>query len=193
LDTVPHHQFVRISAYPVFKLHGSTDWASWLPDELGIYSKGTVTDEDVIRSAPLSLESPRIRKKDEPPPRSPNIRFQELPALAIPTLSKSSLVCPPAHADALREFVKRVDKIAIIGWRAGEKQFLEILANGLRPGVDVIAACGNERAASETINNLKNAGVPLGRTTQSLSGFTDFVLNRGINWLLEQPASQSPP
>jgi hypothetical protein len=129
-----------------------------------------------------------VTKDGERLPQAAQERYYNLPALAIPTLSKYSFVCPPEHVDDLRKCVERVSKIAIVGWRGGEKHFLEILANGLKSPIDVVAACGNEQAASETLGNLRNAGVPVRNAMQSTHGFTNFVLNREVNWLLEQKA-----
>lgn len=172
--------------YKVFKLHGSTNWKLWLRTQRSLRGAGQPADEELIRTAPKVFQGTSIRKEAEPGPQSPDYVYWYLPALAIPTLSKSSFVCPSEHVDDLRECVERVSQIAIVGWRGGEKHFLEILAKGLKSSVDVIAACGNEQAASDTLKNLRNAGVPIRNAMQSVDGFTDFVLNRGVNWLLQQ-------
>ncbi len=173
--------------YKVFKLHGSTDWKYWIPKlSTTLHINHQPTDEELIRGAPDVGDDAVITKEDGSLPQAEREIYYTLPALAIPTLSKSSFVCPAEHIEGLKGCIEMVDKIAIVGWRASEKNFLELLAKGLKPGVDLIAACGSREAESDTINNLKNAGVPVRSTAQSLSGFTDFVLNRNVNWLLKQ-------
>jgi hypothetical protein len=182
--------YASVANYKVFKLHGSTDWKRWIRKvSTTMRANGQPTEEELIRGAPEVGDDAVITKVSEGLPAAEREIYYQLPALAIPTLSKSSFVCPSEHVSALRECVSRVDKIAIVGWRAGEAQFLKMLAEGLKPGVPVVAACGTGPAETDTINNLKNAGVPVGSAEQSLSGFTAFVLKHGIDWLRKQPPS----
>lgn len=173
----------------LFKLHGSIDWQYRLPTlKTNIRLERQPTEDDMIRAAPEPDDRAVITKKGEQLPQAELELHYNLPALAIPTVSKSRFVCPPEHVEDLRMCMRRVHQIVIVGWRAGEKHFLEILAKGLKSPVDVIAACGKEQAASETLKSLKDAGIPIRHATQSSYGFTDFVLNREVNWLLEQKA-----
>ncbi len=47
------------------------------------------------------------------------------PALAIPTVSKSTFICPEDHLKAFRGLASQVTKILIVGWRAAEQHFLK--------------------------------------------------------------------
>jgi hypothetical protein len=105
-----------------------------------------------------------------------------LPALAIPTVSKHTFMCPKDHVDTLARLIPEVTKIAIVGWRAGEKHFLQMLKDGLgsKP-VKLIAACGTKEATVETLKRLMEAGIAANFESASTGGgFTDFVVNRRI-------------
>lgn len=63
-----------------------------------------------------------------------------------------------------------------------------MLADGLRSEVQVIAACENEKASKETLQNLESAGIRLGRSTAAPRGFTDFMRSRRIEDFLGSTA-----
>ena len=176
------HSYVSKTTYKVFKLHGSIDWWSWRSAQnTNVRSSDQPSEADLIRAAPELEGEEVIAKEGARPPEIPReYLYHYYPALAIPTLSKSKFVCPPDHIEALEKCIKTVDKIVIVGWRAGERNFLEMLASGLPQGVDVIAACGNEQAARETLRNLTDAGTRPERSIVAPGGFTEFVLNRRI-------------
>jgi hypothetical protein len=102
-----------------------------------------------------------------------------LPELAIPTVSKQKFVCPKDHIRALREFIPQVTKIVIVGWRAAEQNFLEMLAAGLQDDVSVLAACGNADAAEETLGRVSAARIK-GEFKPAPGGFSEFVMKRRI-------------
>lgn len=173
--------------YKLFKLHGSTDWRRWLPARTtNLRSNDQPSDVELIRAAPQVGEDALIIKEGGQLPQTLQELHFHLPALAILTLSKSSFVCPPEHVEVLTRCIRKVDKIAIVGWRAGERNFLEVLANGLPRGVKVITACGDEQAAKETLQNLTDAGIRPERSIVAPGGFTDFVLSRRIAPFLGQ-------
>ena len=112
-----------------------------------------------------------------------------MPALnslfGISPLSKFGFICPSGHVEVLAQCIKKVDKIAIVGWRAGEKHFLEMLSKGLQSVFDVIATCGNYEAAKDALLNVANAGIRVNQGTAEPGGFTEFVLNRRIESFLK--------
>lgn len=77
----------------------------------------------------------------------------------------------------------RVTKIAVLGWRARERNFLDMLTAGLRKPVRVIAACADEAAANE----LQAAGVA-GDFQAMPGGFTEFVQSRRRESFVEAAA-----
>lgn len=179
--------YVSDAHYKLFKLHGSTDWRYWLSAQnTNVRSNDQPPDVELIRAAPEVGDGALIAKENGQLPQTVHELYHHYPALAIPTLSKTKFVCPPEHVEVLTRCIKKVDKIAIVGWRAGEQNFLEMLAKGLPSGVEVIAACGNEQAAKETLRNIEDAGIHFSHSTAAPGGFTEFVLNRRIESFLRQ-------
>jgi hypothetical protein len=99
------------------------------------------------------------------------------PALAIPVESKLDFECPDEHLQALHTVIPEIDKLLIIGWRAAETPFLELMASRLVHAVRGFVVAGNEDAAAETANRLAEAGVA-GRYVGTDGGFTELVVNR---------------
>jgi hypothetical protein len=116
------------------------------------------------------------------------VDYEEIPALAIPTVSKPGFVCPEEHVQLLRGYLPNVTRLVMIGWRGGERHFLEMLASGLQPGVQGVAVCGSGPAAIGTLEKLKGARVP-GDYYADAGGFSDFVVNRRIEDFLPARAA----
>jgi hypothetical protein len=140
-------------------------------------------EQDFIRAAPLIGERAIIEIQGVEPPQAKVERFFFAPALAVPAVSKHTFVCPEEHVRTLNDFIPEVTKIVIVGWRAAEQNFVEMLAKGLTKFVQVIATCGNSGAANETLNRLKAAGID-GDFQAMLGGFTNFVAERSLKAFL---------
>ena len=102
--------------------------------------------------------------------------YAAIPALAVPTVEKSVFECPEEHVDLLKRLLPQVDRVLIIGWRAQERTFVEIVgdlvnADSLRGSV----ISGSRKGAEETVLRLQEiwAGADL---TPFPKGFTEFVL-----------------
>ena len=61
------------------------------------------------------------------------------PALAIPVEAKQEYECPDDHLQALNECLPKITKLLVIGWRASEDQFLDLLVKNLQKDVRVVA------------------------------------------------------
>ena len=179
--------YVSIPTFKLFKLHGSTNW-----ERLVLASKTTLggvaepTGRDLLYSSPVIDGTSFVRKIGDPEPEALSMRrYYPYPALAIPTTSKSTFVCPPEHVRILAECIPKVTRILIVGWRAAEQHFLEMLAAGLTKPVRVMAACEKLDASAETLDRLKPTA-PTGSTfLAARGGFTDFVKDRESEWLLK--------
>jgi hypothetical protein len=64
------------------------------------------------------------------------------PAIAIPVEKKDLFACPQIQIDRLTQALPEVSKILVIGWRATEAHFLELLRRGLRSNVQVHIVAG---------------------------------------------------
>jgi len=70
-----------------------------------------------------------------------------------------------------------VTKLLIIGWRATEITFLQLLAENFRQDVRTMVVAGSSKGAKEIIRRLDQARIG-GQFHASVGGFTDFVKNR---------------
>lgn len=182
LNSIDH--YVSHSQYSLIKLHGSINWQYWLPKaETSLLRNEQPNEQDLIRAAPVIGERAIIEIQGVEPPQAKVERFFFAPALAIPTASKHKFVCPEEHVRALKAIIPEVTKIVIVGWRAAEQNFVEMLANGLTKFVQIIASCGTLEAANETLNRLKAAGID-GDFQAMSGGFTNFVVDRSVKAFL---------
>lgn len=117
------------SRFPIFKVHGSVRWCR--------LSKGTYPKTEEPESM-LNMEI--IEEVPEPSnDYRHTIRTHEqgrvsLPALAIPTRSKTDFVMPIEHTRALGELVPKFDKVLVIGWAGNDEHFSGFLkAHGFHP------------------------------------------------------------
>lgn len=178
-DYTKRHPFYR-----VFKLHGSTNWVREIETsvhvELGTDTQGVFTQ--------LMEHLPEIRITDRYffSPHDPvgiTVHKPMFPAIAIPVEKKRSFECPAEMLEALAELLPSVSKLLVIGWRATEAHFLNMLGSrltGLRPGVNLHVVAANDleaedikvRICSALLNN------PPSRPSIDPGGFTDFILSR---------------
>jgi hypothetical protein len=173
--------YIADSKYSFFKLHGSIDWQLWVRKmDTDLDYNDQPTDQKMILAAPTVGDRFIIEKGGRVPAAAKGEIYFSLPALAIPTVLKQTFVCPKEHLEALQRIIPEVTKIAIVGWRAGEKHFLKMLKDGLRNPVKVIAACAGKEAAKETLDRFMAARIVTNDTISAEGGFSDFVVNRSI-------------
>jgi hypothetical protein len=181
------NDYIADSKYSFLKLHGSIDWQLWVRKlDTGVGDNELPTDQATILAAPTVGDRFIIEKGGKRPTITEGEIYFSLPAIAIPTVLKQTFVCPKEHVDALKRIIPDVTQIAIVGWRAGEKHFLNLLKSGLgNKPVKLIAACGTKAATVETLKRLMEAGIAANFESASAdSGFTDFVVNRRIESFL---------
>ena len=131
----------------------------------------------------------KIRMRGEgkdPPPPAPHSVW--IPALAVPVVTKFNFMCPQAHLQTLREEIPKVTKILIVGWRATEQHFLELLSKGITRAVHVMAVCGSSEEGRKTLYQLTGRGI-YGELVPFSGGFSDFVQSAQINQFLAAPHS----
>ena len=170
----------------LFKLHGSIHcWQAVPKETTGLLAIAHPDEQELIRAAPEVSDYGPIEMSVNRPTDNPG-RLVFLPALAIPTVSKQTFVCPKEHIDALKRIIPEVTKIAIVGWRAGETHFLKLLKEGLgNKPVKLLAACGTKEATIETINRFGASKIAANYESASANcGFSDFVANRRIETFL---------
>ena len=101
------------------------------------------------------------------------------PPIAIPVENKSHFACPQVFVEQLVQVLPHFTKILVVGWRASERHFLNLLGNrltGLRRGVQIFVVAGSTSDGEEAklrihralINNPPNCSA-------DPNGFTAFL------------------
>jgi hypothetical protein len=159
----PHLQSYPDGPYHLIKPHGSTNWFrvnEGLED---------LTPAEVIREGGLVDQSmPVTMSKGEPKPGW-------LPALAVPTTSKSSFECPPEHVDSLEALLAKVDRLLVVGWQGQEETFLEMCADRIPAGLRGLVI-SHEIGSAEKIAGHLSKSIPDSRILASPStGFSNAL------------------
>lgn len=167
--------------YKVFKVHGSVNWGQVVDSadfeavrhDMHPYPTiermiTRVNNFQITESFVLSRTRPMGWVDGRP----------VFPAIAIPVQAKSKFACPQSHIDCLEKLLPKVTKILIIGWRATEQHFLQLLDAHLPKLVYVYIVAGAEehaRDAGATLERhlLHGRHLDMGFDT---GGFTEFIL-----------------
>jgi hypothetical protein len=158
------------ASFRLFKLHGSVNWGRQLENRFP--NTELQPSDHFVVCDPSTM-------------RSPDIGHTLFPAIAIPVEKKSTFECPQSMLEELANLLPRVSKILVIGWRATEKRFLDMLGNrltGLKPGVHIHIVAGPRTPTGEIPGEVVKAsisGALLANPPLSCSnhegGFTDFI------------------
>lgn len=175
IRTLP--DYIADSRYKLIKLHGSVNWGRRVEVPHRLLQGGAWP---VINALIHNADALRISQDyalvDNYPIHVKN-GSALFPALAIPVESKLDFECPEEHLEALRTAIPEVDKLMVIGWRAAETTFLDLLAQNLQRPVRGLVVAGGHEQAVETADRLATAGVN-GSYEPTDVGFTDLVVNR---------------
>jgi hypothetical protein len=119
---------------------------------------------------------------DEVTPQGTETYFV-IPALAIPLRTKATFSCPESHVTALRDLIPAVDHIVTIGWKAGEPDFVAMLADvESHTTVTVVNRTADSRALVR--KTLSDAGVPIGFNqddgAKHSRAFAEFIQTNGL-------------
>lgn len=170
--------YISHDRYKLIKLHGSVDWAREV--EIPIENVTHMSSWDhahtlINRAAEIKISQKYQMVSGIPIAQSGDIAL--FPALAIPVETKIDFECPAEHLDSLRSMIPQIDKLLLIGWRASEQPFLQLLAENLRQEIRGLVVAGRKEDAQVTIENVRRAGVK-GEYLAAEGGFTEFIVNR---------------
>ncbi len=182
------YRFTRMEDYTetlepfrVFKLHGSVNWGqiveNQLPANINPQHSPSIMTYLIDHAAELRVTNRFVLCN----PASMLVVDDRpiFPAIAIPVEKKSEFACPQTHVEQLVEALPQVSKILVIGWRATEGHFLNLLGNritGLKPGVHLCIVAGSQPDAEETNAKFHRAllnNPPV--STIGPSGFTNLL------------------
>jgi hypothetical protein len=166
------------SDFMLIKLHGSVNWgrvvATPLPEAI-LRDPRLMALELIRQAGSINISQDYVMAGGNPPSSRDNRGI--FPALAIPVESKLEFECPEDHVHALRSFIPDVTKILIIGWRATEQPFLDMLQKGLHDKrCQVMVVNGSSEEGENAVNKIRELGFSCTYRVL-LEGFTDFIRN----------------
>jgi hypothetical protein len=194
VDSLPSYLGNPIAS--VLKPHGSVLW-NWvhpdLSDRVFPYqmTTGKSAEPAITSGEPDTIESWDVYASDEPRNQVGvgNTQRMALPAVALPMTQKSHFVWPPEQDKFIRETIPNgsFGRVAIIGWRAAEIHFTELL-NRLIPNDSrclIVTGGTDEIAMMDAAETSANLGEIRHRVEERVvpEGF-HMVGNESWNWLL---------
>jgi SIR2-like domain len=177
----------RLALFRVFKLHGSINWAQevfiQLPGNIHLDHPPLVLRHLIENAAGLPISN-RFVLCDPGSMGVANGR-PVFPAIAIPLEKKQGFQCPQDMVDRLTAVLPHVTKILVIGWRASEARFLDLLKRHLNRGVYLCVVAGNQAEAEKIkvrIHEVLLNNPP--SSTSDHTGFTEFIRSRRAEGIL---------
>lgn len=170
------------AVFRVFKLHGSVNWGrcinTRLPPNINTGDGGSVLRYLIDHVEELSAISKDFVIAD-PANMGASVDGRPVfPAIAIPVEKKSSFECPETMLNELKSLLPKVTRGLIIGWRATEEHFFEILREHLTGKPFFAVVGGSQEDATEIRDRIHKemSGNPLSISPVQSLGFTDFML-----------------
>jgi len=181
VDPLTLQGYVAHPDWKIIKPHGSVNWAREVDTEIR-----PLTRQALIARAAEGIEVSQRFVIDSQSVIATNNRLL-FPALAIPVEGAKGFECPQEHLEVLRECIRQTTQILIVGWRATEKNFLEILARIMPSQMrfNLVIVCGSGQNATQTQANLKQSGVGTNATARLyVGGFTNLCLSEDLRTIL---------
>jgi hypothetical protein len=181
LDTMD--DYIANDRFKLIKVHGSVDWWRRIrsrPSSIPMHGDvWEVVNSLVAVADRIEVGEPYLRDPALPITGWPSGEVM-FPAIAIPLERKRDFECPKAHLDALDDALVRCRKILVVGWRATDAPFRNLLKERLTIGqVEALTVAGNALEAQEVARRLEDSGVKRGAAhCFNGIGFTDFVVTR---------------
>jgi hypothetical protein len=184
------YKFDRIDDYaassrrfPLFKLHGSTDWSRYVQSTRGPYP-------EMIQNAERLVPTEIILKEDEAL-GNPDIGWGFIPAIAIPVQTKQDFECPAEHLRQFAAYLPKVKKILMIGWRGLEEHFIKILNQHLNrvESMLVVSKDDTGEIAERFPLRLASRAVEIMKVETFDKGFSEFIDSPAVirDFLKTQP------
>jgi SIR2-like domain len=180
----------RPALFRLFKLHGSVNWGrevdiSGFPANLNMTNPPSVL-KYLIENATEQQITDRFAICHPSSMGLADGRVPVFPAIAIPVEKKSMFECPNYMIEELKSVLPHITEMILIGWRATEEHFLELLKQHLKPGVyiSIVSAHGPEAQEvgvhiSQFLLNNRPSLYP-----EQINGFTQFILGRRAEAIL---------
>jgi hypothetical protein len=178
--------------YRVFKLHGSVTWGRILRNRIESQNPtdpNLVAAEWIRRAAELDITDEYALSPGYPTAVLDG--RSAFPAIAIPVETGKRFECPTILIDVLKTLLPQTSKLLVIGWRATEEHFLNLLRTHVKPGdppnnFHLHAVGANQNDIDGVRDKIYEAlGVRSGENnfTGTTSGFTAFMRNDAQHFL----------
>lgn len=175
-------RYVRTTPWRVFKLHGSVSWSR------EIQLPGPSLDSNPQRPIELAHTiDPRDGDLAHAPFDAVRKMFQGvvIPAIAIPTITKTGLECPAEHQQVFSQICTQVDRVLVVGWRGAETHVRDAMLGLRRHDVKVGIVDRDADTAFESVSNIKRI-VPSEPTLFHDKGFARFAASGTVlGWLAD--------
>lgn len=165
----------------VIKLHGACNWYFWRKinglDPKSSYDFALLGAQYVLDSEstkyPIVIKNVKTSKNLPSEGSDPLTKFTYLPAVALPLHSKLDYVCPEEHVAAMKSAIDGVDRIVIIGWKAGDPYLVQLLKDLLKDKEIPIAVVCGKNSKDIIVRNLGD----LAKNVQVINqdGFSSFL------------------
>jgi hypothetical protein len=170
--------YVASKSYKIVKLHGSVNWGREVEppvDHIGAVGNEQLVIELIDRAATLKMTD-RYHVVNQWPMVRLDAQRPLVPAIAIPLQRKGAFECPADHLKALNDCLPKVRRLLVIGWRATDAPFLEVLHDHGRQAIGGLVVAGDPTKAREVIDNVKKGLDRPGEFRSSKGGFTDLIV-----------------
>jgi hypothetical protein len=172
--------YIRNNEVQLFKLHGSINSGREINSLVMENIERTSLHEiahNIINKSPDFKISNNYVFEDSGWPFARKNGLPVYPALAIPIETKQTFECPDAHIDKLCQLIRETERILIIGWRASEQHFIDIVKSNVTREITIEAVCGRKDWSAETLTRIESQGIKIiGKPFDG--GFTDYVISR---------------
>lgn len=126
LQRIP--DYVSDEGYRIFKVHGSINRTHGVQASNGLRG----VDPSLFTNGKVPFLLADIYAEGRPHTVNNGLTF--VPAIAVPTRSKSAFECPREHLEMLRAAIPEVTDLLIIGWRGMDRHFLRLWAGATERG-----------------------------------------------------------
>jgi hypothetical protein len=184
ITELPH--YVDHPSLKLFKVHGSVNWAREV--EIGIAADMQTTWEvmnELIDKADGLKVTNRFKMVNEHPIGLVN-GTPMVPAIAIPVETKTGFECPDDHLAYLRQNIRSITKILVVGWRGTENHFLELLRHDGLGEVPIQVVDSNRKTAEEVLQRITAAGLQIIGRPADDEGFTPYIVSRKAEQFLAE-------
>lgn len=173
----------------IFKIHGGCDWVypfdqyAELFNQISDPYKALIEDPEYPDRHHKNFENIPILKLGGQYQKGNGAgkKFNYYPAIAIPLLNKNEFVCPASHINLLRKELGKINKILIIGWKAGDYHLLELLKENIQPNLPLWIVVGGENGKQDmqSIRDKMKEYIAHQDAGEEVGGFSKFIRSAG--------------